>query len=156
MTSKRSLTILAALVSAALVIVSTAAASAPKSAALLIRHQTRGCHSWSLNGGPFTTNQTISLSRNGSLTITNNDLMPHALIETSGPAARVQNLPSPMGMGMHGSFGPGVMAHMGAVTKVTFPASGVYRFTTKAGEDYLPGIKTIGEDHVLRLIVHVR
>lgn len=51
--------------------------------------------------------------------------------------------------------GPGLMAHMGATVKVSFTRPGVYRFTTKAGEDYMPGVKTIGEDNVLRLTVRV-
>ena len=32
----------------------------------------------------------------------------------------------------------------------SFTKAGVYRFTTKAGEDYTKGIKTVGEDNVLR------
>ena len=60
------------------------------------------------------------------------------------------------GMGLRGTFGPSMMAHMGATVKITFAHAGVYRFTTKAGEDYMPGMKTIGEDNVLRLTVTVR
>ena len=36
-----------------------------------------------------------------------------------------------------------------------FAKAGVYTFTTKAGEDYMKGIKTIGEDNVLKLKVTV-
>ena len=39
---------------------------------------------------------------------------------------------------------------------VTFTKPGVYKFTTKAGEDFMSGVKTIGEDNVLRLTVTVR
>jgi hypothetical protein len=39
---------------------------------------------------------------------------------------------------------------------VTFAKSGVYRFRTKAGEDYLARIVTTGEDNVLTLTVTVR
>ena len=39
--------------------------------------------------------------------------------------------------------------------RVAFAKAGVYRFTTKAGEDYMKGVKTIGEDNVLRLTVQV-
>jgi hypothetical protein len=48
------------------------------------------------------------------------------------------------------------MRHMSASVRVTFPKAGVYRFSTKPGEDY-PGMamKTIGEDNVLRLAVRV-
>ena len=38
---------------------------------------------------------------------------------------------------------------------MTFPAKRVYKLTTKAGEDYMEGTKTIGEDNVLRAIVTV-
>jgi hypothetical protein len=50
------------------------------------------------------------------------------------------------------------MRHMGATSVVRFSKAGVYRFTTKAGEDYkfARGTKTIGEDNVLRLTVTVR
>jgi hypothetical protein len=157
MNTKRTLTSSAALLSVALVTASlAAAASAPRSAAVLIRHQTRGCHSWSVNGGTFKPSQTLKLAVNGSLTITNNDVMPQRLVETSGPSVRMQEVPTPMGMGLKGHFGPGMMAHMGAITKVSFPTAGVYVFTTKAGEDYMPGMKTIGEDNVLKLVVRVR
>jgi hypothetical protein len=30
-----------------------------------------------------------------------------------------------------------------------------YIFTTKAGEDYMKGVKTSGEDNILRLVVTV-
>ena len=39
--------------------------------------------------------------------------------------------------------------------KVTFSKAGVYKLTTKPGEDYMKGMKTIGEDNVLRLTVKV-
>jgi hypothetical protein len=154
MNTKRTLTTLAAFLPVALATASlAAAAAAPRSAAVLIRHQTRGCHSWAVNGGPFNPSQTLKLAVNGSLTITNNDLMPQKLVETSGPSVRMQAVPTPMGMGLRAHFGAGMMAHMGAITKVTFPTAGVYVFTTKPGEDYMPGIKTIGEDNVLKLVV---
>jgi hypothetical protein len=44
---------------------------------------------------------------------------------------------------------------MSARAHVGFPAKGTYVFTTKAGEDYMQGIKTIGEDNVLKLTVIV-
>ena len=44
---------------------------------------------------------------------------------------------------------------MGASTKITLTRPGVYHFTTKAGEDYMAGVKTIGEDNVLKLTVVV-
>jgi hypothetical protein len=47
------------------------------------------------------------------------------------------------------------MKHMSASADVGFPSKGTYVFTTKAGEDYLKGVKTVGEDNVLKLVVKV-
>ena len=68
--------------------------------------------------------------------------MSHKLVQTSGPAVRY--------------LGARAMRHMSASIRVTFGKAGIYKFTTKAGEDY-PGMamKTIGEDNVLRLTVRV-
>jgi plastocyanin len=142
---------------AALLLATVASAgSAPAKASLLIRHQVRGCHAWSVNGGPFKASQSTVLRRGGSLTITNNDVMAHTLVKTSGPAVAIVSLKTgTMGMGMHMSSMPGAMTHMGASTKVTFSKAGVYRFTTRAGEDYMSGMKTIGPDNILRLRVAV-
>jgi hypothetical protein len=68
--------------------------------------------------------------------------MSHLLLQTGGPVAAVATAPK--------------MGHMGAQAKVSFPAAGVYHFTTKAGEDYMSGVKTVGEDHTLKLDVIVR
>ena len=116
------------------------AASAPGHASLLIRHQMRGCHSWSVNGGAFKPSQSITLRRGGWLTLTDNDVMSHRLVETSGPTLLIAHP---------------TLSHTGATLKVTFLKPGVYHFTTKAGEDYMSGIKTTGEDNVLRLTVVV-
>jgi hypothetical protein len=156
MNTKRTLTTLAAVITATLAAGAAWAVPAPSNASVVIRHQLRGCHTWSVNGGPFTARQQIALQRGGRITITNNDVMPHKLVQTSGPAIQIRNLKTPMmGMGLRGHFGPGTMAHMGATVKVRFTHSGVYRFTTKAGEDYMPGMESRGEDFVLRLTVKV-
>ena len=143
MINKRTISMLAATVLAAVFAGAASAALShlgPSPASVVIRHQTRGCHSWSVNGGAFAAGQAIVLKRGASLTIKNNDVMPHTLIQTSGPKVL---LTAPR------------LAHMGAVTKVTFARKGVYVFTTKAGEDYMKGVKTVGEDNVLRLKVTV-
>ena len=116
------------------------AASAPGHASLLIRHQTQGCHSWSVDGGAFKPSQSIALHRGGWLAVTNNDVMPHTFVLTSGPSLRIA----------HAKLG-----HMGASLKVTFTKPGVYHFTTKPGADYMAGIKTTGNDNVLKLMVVV-
>ena len=115
-------------------------ASAPKAAAIMIRHQTRGCHAWSLNGGPFGVALEVRLARGGAITIVDNDVMPHKLIQLAGPKAK---LITP------------AMKHMSAQAKVVFAKKGTYRFTTKPGEDYMKGMKTTGPDNVLRLTVTV-
>jgi hypothetical protein len=66
--------------------------------------------------------------------------MPHRLVLTSGPALRITNA---------------TLKHMGASVKLTLTKPGVYHFTTKAGDDYMSGIKTTGEDNVLKLTVTV-
>ena len=139
MSTKHTTSILAAL-AAALVAATAALASAPSHASILIRHQVRGCHAWSVNGGAFKASQTLTLRRGGSITITNDDVMPHMLVKTSGPAITANGLR---------------MAHMAATAKVRFAHPGVYRFTTKPGEDYMAGMKTVGEDYVLHLTVKV-
>jgi plastocyanin len=138
---KRSILSLAATLALAGGLVAAGVAAAPKGAAVVIRHQLRGCHSWSFNGGAFNPALAARLARGGTITFVDDDLMPHQLIEKSGPAVRYSGNP--------------LMHKMGASVRVTFPKAGVYVFGTKAGEDYVKGVKTIGEDNVLRLTVTV-
>jgi hypothetical protein len=111
-------------------------------AVLVIRHQLRGCHAWSLNGGPYTATQTVWLKRGVHLGMGNNDVMPHKLVKVSGPAVTFMPTAS--------------MKSVGEMTEIRFSKAGVYRFTTRAGEDYTEGVKTIGEDNFLKLKVVVR
>ena len=134
-------------------------ASGAANVSLLIRHQLRGCHTWSINGGAYKASQTVTVKRGTVLTVVDNDIMPHRLVQLAGPSVKLVNLNTGMtgaGMGKSGKAAPGAMTHMGASTKVIFTRSGVYRFTTRAGEDYMSGMKTIGEDNVLRIKVIVR
>lgn len=158
---KKLLVLAAAAVLAAAI---ASSASAAGGATLLIRHEHKGCHSWSLNGGAFAARQTAHLSRGASLVVVDNDVMPHLLLQRGGPKVAVHRLSGFMGsMGSMGSMGtmattlkgPGLMAHMGASVEISFPRAGTYTFTTKAGEDYMPGIETVGEDNVLALKVVV-
>jgi hypothetical protein len=155
MKNKRIISFLAVAATGLAVVGVSVASAVPGHASLVIRHQVRGCHSWSVNGGAYKASQTVAIKKGGWITVTNNDVMSHKLVKTSGPAIRIVNLKTTMGMGMHGTSVPGAMNHMGAMTKAWFSQAGVYRFTTKAGEDYMPGMKTIGEDHILRLTVKV-
>jgi plastocyanin len=118
-----------------------ATTKAPKSSTIMIRHQMRGCHTWSVNGGAYRATLSTSLARGGTITFMNMDVMPHKLVKTSGPGIHFAGKPN--------------MNHMNASVKVTFSKIGVYKFTTKPGEDYMKGMKTIGEDNVLRLTVRV-
>jgi hypothetical protein len=105
-----------------------------------IDHVERGCHSWSLNGDPLGPTATVRMAAGGTLSVMDDDVMPHRLVQLSGPRATV---------------GHAAMKRMGAMARVTFATPGRYRFTTRAGEDYTAGITTIGPDHVLRLTVVV-
>ena len=120
-----------------------AAVAAPKSATLTIRHQMKGCHSWAFTGGAWKTTQSITLARGAKLTVIDNDVMPHKLVQLSGP--KVQ-LSTP------------AMKHMAAHATVVFTKVGSYVLGTKPGEDYasMSGMKTIGEDNLLRLVVTVK
>jgi plastocyanin len=121
----------------------TSAAPADGGATIAIRHQMRGCHSWSFNSGPFKPALSVSVKAGTVLKITNNDVMPHKLVQTTGLKLRL----------VHPN-----MSKMASSTTVTLTQKGVYRFTTKAGEDYAwaRSMKTAGEDNVLHLTVHVK
>jgi plastocyanin len=120
-----------------------ATTKAPKRATIMIRHQVRGCHAWSVNGAAYRATLSTSLARGGTITFMNMDVMPHKIVKTSGPAIHFTGKPN--------------MNHMSATVKVTFSKAGVYKLTTKAGEDYpsMGDMKTTGEDNVLRLTVRV-
>lgn len=146
----------AAASAAAALLVPSSAAAPPGSASILIRHQLRGCHTWSLNGGAYRAELDLRLARGGTVTITNNDPMVHKLVRERGPAVRVRTVSHDhMKMvGLHRITGPGVMNHMGAALRVTFPRAGTYRFTTKDLGDYFE-LKSAGEHNHLMLVVRV-
>ena len=125
---------------AALTVTASALAAAPKSATLTIRHEMHGCHSWSINGKSWSPTQKLTLAAGGTLTIRNDDVMPHTLVQLKGPRARLTHA---------------AMTRIGAEAVVRFTARGTYVFTTKAGEDYMKGVKTAGDDNVLRLVARV-
>lgn len=130
----------ALMVAAAAVFSSTASAHMPKT--ITIRHQMRGCHTWSFANGPYKASLKVKADRDTSLVVVNDDVMPHKLLQVAGPKAHV--------------FKAG-MNKSGAKATVTFTRAGVYRFVTKAGEDYpwMHEMKTVGEDNVLRLTITV-
>jgi len=120
----------------------TSAAPAHGTATITIRHQMRGCHSWSFNSGPFKASQSISVKAGTVLRFTNNDVMPHKLVQAAGPKMRLAH-PN--------------MIKMASSATVKLTQKGLYRFTTKPGEDYswAGSMKTSGEDNVLHLTVRV-
>ena len=121
-------------------IAAASATAAPPSIQVVIRHQMSHCHTWSAANGPWLASQRITTTAGARLTIVDNDVMPHQLIQLSGPKATL------VAPNMH---------KMGAKATVTFPKKGTYVFKTKAGEDYTSGVKTTGEDNVLRMVVVV-
>ena len=141
---------------AAVLVAPSSAAAPPDSASIVIRHQLRGCHTWSLNGGAYRADLAVRLARGGTITITNNDPMVHKLIRERSPAVRVRTIPHEhMRMvGLHRIAGPGVMNHMGASLKVTFPRPGTYRFTTEDLGDYFE-LESVGRVYQLLLVVKV-
>jgi plastocyanin len=134
--------LLAVVILGAGVATATASSSSTSHARITIRHQMHHCHTWALGSGTYAAHLNASLAVGGTITITNNDVMSHRLIEKSGPTAVFSSSP--------------LMSHIGATTKVKFPRAGTYVFTTKPGEDYMKGVMTMGEDNVLTLKVVVR
>ncbi len=103
-----------------------------------------------MNGGPFAAAQKLTVTRGTTVTVIDDDVMAHRLIKLAGsPVAMHNGTTMPMGTVMHGAAAPGLVNYMGATTTLELSAPGVYRFRTRAGEDYMAGIKTTGADNVL-------
>ena len=128
---------------AAAAVIAAPSASAGGTATVTISHQMKGCHMWQLGDGRLAPNLTITLKAGTALRFVNNDIMPHKLIQSSGPKLTLVR---------------SSMNRLAAVATTTLTRKGTYRFTTKPGEDYkiFAGHKTIGEDYVLHLTVHVK
>jgi hypothetical protein len=140
---KRIRRLVAALAACGAALLVSSASAHGTASTLTIRHQMRGCHTWSFNGGAYKATQSITLSRRATLAVKNNDVMPHKLVRTSGPAVQIRTAS---------------MSRMGAVARVRFAKAGVFHFKTKPGEDYswASKMETKGEDNVLRLTVTIR
>src|SRR5438445_13729703 len=67
----------------AAIFVSSASAHAPKT--VTIRHQLRGCHTWSFANGPFTASLKIRVDRVRAAVSVNNDALPQKLLQFAGP-----------------------------------------------------------------------
>lgn len=142
----------------AAVAVAAPAGASNNSLHITIRHQVRGCHAWAVGTGAYKAVQRVTVNRGTTIGFTNDDVMPHRLVQLSGPSVRMFNVRSSMPMAMGGKwpFAAGMMGNMGAGTKITFVEPGTYTLRTRAGEDYMEGMRTIGEDNVLRLTVVVK
>jgi hypothetical protein len=105
---------------------------------LTIQHVQRGCHVWS-NGKTTGAMMRLQLRPGQRLSIMDNDLDPHQMMELTGP--------------MHVRMGGPMMMNHGMT--LSFTKKGVYRLGTKTVE--MPGggmdVKTIGPDNHLRLVV---
>ena len=121
----------------------TSAAPAGGTGTIAIKHQMRGCHTWSFNSGPFKPSLSVTVKAGTLLRFRNNDVMPHKLIQAAGPKMLL----------LHPK-----MNKMASSATVKLTQKGLYRFTTKPGEDYswAGSMKTSGEDNVLRLTVRVK
>jgi hypothetical protein len=154
---KRAISVTAAAAVLAAVLATSALATPAPSNTLVISHMVKGCHIWSLNGAKPAVNQVIKLHPGQSLTIRNTDVMPHQLVKTSGSAVTMRLIVS--GVASTGTlkapYAAGLMPHMASVLRVSFPKAGTYLLKTKAGEDYMAGVKTVGEDNVLKVRVIV-
>jgi plastocyanin len=124
----------------ALVVAATALAGSP-TVRVTIRHQVQHCHAWSVNGNAYEAAQRVTLARGGSIVFQNNDMMPHKLVQVTGPKLALGRAAN--------------MNKMAATFKLSFAKAGVYRFKTVAGEDYMKGVVTKGEDNTLTLAVTV-
>jgi plastocyanin len=131
------------LVVAVAALVAASQAFAGGTSTITISHQTRGCHMWQLGNGTPKPTLSITLKAGTMLRFVNNDVMPHRLVQKAGPKL---------------TFAHPNMNHMSATTSAKLVHPGVYRFTTKPGEDYpsMSMMKTIGEDYVLHLTVNVK
>jgi plastocyanin len=121
----------------------TTSSAAPKQVSIVIHHQTHGCHSWAVGEhGTYKVALHVTVSPGSTVKFVNDDVMPQKIVKKSG--AKVV---------FHGKAN---LSTPGATVKISFARAGVYTFGTVAGEDYMKGVKTIGEDNVLKLVVTVK
>jgi hypothetical protein len=108
-------------------------------AELTIVHIVNGCHNWT-DSKTIAEKADVTLQRGGRLTILNQDVDIHKLVQLAGPR-----------------IATGKAMAMNATAKLRFAKSGLYRFKTVTSEmTGMPDMKTIGPDYRLLLFVHVR
>lgn len=137
---KKQLVICGIAVAAAALVGSNAYGSpTTKNASLKIIHVEKGCHVFSGSMGKAA-RMSLSIARGGFVTIRNQDIDGHKLVQVAGPAKL--KLPA---------------LKMNDVAKLTFKKAGRYTFATKTFElKGMPEMETMGEDNMLRLVVVVK
>jgi plastocyanin len=143
MTRKRTIRLAPIALAALAALALASAAPARSTMTITISHHMQGCHVWSVSSGPLRPNLSVVVRAGSMIKFVNNDVMPQKLIQMSGPKLRVTHA---------------AMNKMAATTTVKLTKKGLYRFTTKAGDDYrwAASTKTVGEDNVLHLTVRVK
>ena len=116
------------------------ASAAPAGNKLTIQHVLKGCHVWS-NGKTLSPMMELTLRSGGKLSILDQDVDAHQLVQLSGPTKLHLGGPMLMNRG----------------STLTFARSGVYKFRTKTVETAGMGMEvdTKGPDNTLRLVVTV-
>lgn len=115
-------------------------AAAANDMQLRIVHVQRGCHIWRSDTGKGAMMR-ITLSRGARLSILDQDVDPHQLVQLGGPRL---HMPGPMGMSDRG--------------QLRFTRAGTYRLATKVVElsgQSMTEVKTVGPDNRLSLTVTV-
>lgn len=115
------------------------------SSKLRIEHVPEGCHVWS-DGGRRAASMRLRLGKGGVLTVLNQDVDAHRLVQVGGPKLRLG----------------GVMP-MGGRSPIAFARPGLYRLRTESVEveegEHMEGmmeVETEGPDNELQLEVVVR
>lgn len=115
--------------------------TAPGKATLTIQHVQEGCHIWS-DGQRQAANMKLRMAKGGALTLVNNDIDVHRLVQLEGPDVAL-----------------GSTMMMGGRMALVFPAAGVYRLRTETveveGMDEMMEVETEGPDNELELQVVV-
>lgn len=117
------------------------APTAADNAKLTIVHVQKGCHIWS-DGQRQAATMRLALAEGGTLTLVNNDIDAHRLVQLAGPGVAL-----------------GSTMMMGGKMAVVFPQPGLYRLRTETveveGMDEMMEIETEGPDNELEVEVEV-
>jgi len=106
---------------------------------LTIVHIVQGCHNWT-NSTKLADRADLTMRRGGSLTVLNQDVDLHRVVQLSGPR-----------------IATGGRMMMNQSVRLRFVKGGSYRFKTVTSE--MPGMvnmKTVGPDYQLTLVVRVK